>query len=357
MKRKGFTLIELLAVIVVLAIIALIATPIVMNTIEKSKKGAAERSAEEYVHAVNTSIMEAKTSNNKIADGEYYVCDDGNLYDKACTDTSRSKKLEVSVNGTKPDSGSKVVIQNGEVVSSYNSKTTSIGYNSGKYTVTINDSGKATASDTPAQSYICEKNGTESQTVGAEYICTLGGTEYTFYVLEDGDITTLTNETGRQAQAGQVSLIMDRNIGDTVAWISLNDFQEKNPTRYQELKNDGGVCENVGICIENTSGPITANAYLASQTSSWEVTATLPSKEQIEGAYSGTMPTWLYDYLNETTHPVSGVSGYWTSSASADRSNDAWLVYYGGSVYINFVYITSNFGLRPVITISKSLLN
>ena len=38
MKRKGFTLIELLAVIVVLAIIALIATPIVMNTIKNARK-------------------------------------------------------------------------------------------------------------------------------------------------------------------------------------------------------------------------------------------------------------------------------------------------------------------------------
>ena len=39
-KKKGFTLIELLAVIVILAIIALIATPLVLGVIEKSKKGA-----------------------------------------------------------------------------------------------------------------------------------------------------------------------------------------------------------------------------------------------------------------------------------------------------------------------------
>ena len=45
-KKKGFTLIELLAVIVILAIIALIATPIVLNIIKTSRKGAFARSAE-----------------------------------------------------------------------------------------------------------------------------------------------------------------------------------------------------------------------------------------------------------------------------------------------------------------------
>lgn len=44
-KKNGFTLIELLAVIVILAIIALIATPIILNLIEKARKGAAQDSA------------------------------------------------------------------------------------------------------------------------------------------------------------------------------------------------------------------------------------------------------------------------------------------------------------------------
>ena len=43
--KKGFTLIELLAVIIVLAIVALIATPIVLDVIEDSKKSTAESEA------------------------------------------------------------------------------------------------------------------------------------------------------------------------------------------------------------------------------------------------------------------------------------------------------------------------
>lgn len=38
--KKGFTLIELLAVIVILAVIALIATPLIMGTITKAKRNA-----------------------------------------------------------------------------------------------------------------------------------------------------------------------------------------------------------------------------------------------------------------------------------------------------------------------------
>ena len=45
-SNKGFTLIELLAVIVILAIIALIATPIILNMIENSRTSAKQRTAE-----------------------------------------------------------------------------------------------------------------------------------------------------------------------------------------------------------------------------------------------------------------------------------------------------------------------
>ena len=50
-NKKGFTLIELLAVIVILAVIALIATPLIMNVIDEAKKGAAKNSANGVIEA------------------------------------------------------------------------------------------------------------------------------------------------------------------------------------------------------------------------------------------------------------------------------------------------------------------
>ncbi len=40
--KKGFTLIELLAVIIILAIVALIATPIILNVIDDARRSAAK---------------------------------------------------------------------------------------------------------------------------------------------------------------------------------------------------------------------------------------------------------------------------------------------------------------------------
>ena len=70
MKTRGFTLIELLAVIVILAIIALIATPIILGIINDAKKEAKERTAElietgvEYAYA--TAAAEAYSQNKAL---------------------------------------------------------------------------------------------------------------------------------------------------------------------------------------------------------------------------------------------------------------------------------------------------
>ena len=59
MKNKGFTLIELLAVIVILAIIALIATPIVLGIIDDARQSSREQSAEYIINNVELAYSTA----------------------------------------------------------------------------------------------------------------------------------------------------------------------------------------------------------------------------------------------------------------------------------------------------------
>jgi len=275
MKEKGFTLIELLAVIVVLAIISLIATPIVMNTIEKSKKGAAERSAENYVNAVDTAIMEEKTENSSIADGEYTIGEDGNLYN------GTTKVLDVSVNGTKPDTGSKIVIQNGSVVSraiiDRTLKTTSIGYNSGKYTVTINDSGKATAIDTPATKevyawYTDTKNIGDTLTEYTTDASTLGKNYYLKHVLDSDD--KIISSFACTKFNGTTERCLEGGSADTYGWDTDKSHSTGRVAKLYAIEQEGisGVSCNFDTLDSNcadgsvnlfadSSGYVGASAY------------------------------------------------------------------------------------------------
>ena len=64
MKNNGFTLIELLAVIVILAIIALIATPIILGIINDARDSAKTRSAELIATGVEYAITTYMYKNN-----------------------------------------------------------------------------------------------------------------------------------------------------------------------------------------------------------------------------------------------------------------------------------------------------
>ena len=133
MKKRGFTLIELLAVIVVLAIIALIATPIVMNTIKKSKKGAAERSADSYIKQVETVVATERLEGN-ILEGEYIIQPDGNLCPLSGCGENDKDKVIIEMEGNKP-SGGTITINNGQV-------TTSSTMTIGEYDVSYDETTK-----------------------------------------------------------------------------------------------------------------------------------------------------------------------------------------------------------------------
>jgi len=109
MKNKGFTLIELLAVIVILAIIALIATPIILNIIGSSKKSAVVRSGELYLKAVETAIAR-ENLDNQFNPTTCVIGIDGNL---TC---DGDKTLIIEISGSKPTSGT-INLSKGKIIS------------------------------------------------------------------------------------------------------------------------------------------------------------------------------------------------------------------------------------------------
>ena len=339
MKNKyGFTLIELLAVIVVLAIIALIATPIVMNTIKNAKKGSAERGADNYIKQVETAIATSKLDNKEVLDGEYPITSDGNLCRDKSISCSDSDKITIEMNGEKPKSG-RVVITDGQV-------TTRTLMIIGDYGVSYDNNSKKYIAEELYKGILCKAVTTATTgnvpqgnfNYGDEYTCELGdGEQNIFFVLEtSGD---------------NVSLIMNKNLIPAVSWCS------------------DASCQIDGV-LNNAKGPLVANKALKTNVKNWtKMTVAqimLPTANQIAIASGKTfndsnvynLSTWLSDYLYESTqNPVSDAYGYWTSTPSSSSSIHVWSVYAPGRI------ITGNIGgghghrgVRPVITISKSNL-
>ncbi len=74
MKRKGFTLIELLAVIVILAVVALISMPLVLNTIDKARMGAFKATANNVKDSAEY-YQEKGLMNGTLHECEYFSFD------------------------------------------------------------------------------------------------------------------------------------------------------------------------------------------------------------------------------------------------------------------------------------------
>ena len=138
-SNKGFTLIELLAVIVILAIIALIATPIILGVIDKARQGSAEQSVLSYIQAVENQVVISQLTTDEKDD--ITLSGDSNIF------TPDDLEGKVSMKGTMPTGGSIVLDSNGNATSA---TCLTIKLNSKDYTVKYDGAGKATAGECTA---------------------------------------------------------------------------------------------------------------------------------------------------------------------------------------------------------------
>ena len=328
-KNKGFTLVELLAVIVILALIALIATPIILNVINDAKKQAAKDSAYGYMDAVEKYIVSSELEDKSIQDGTYRV--------------EELNSMGVSVKGSTPDNGN-IEIKNGSV-KSYDIGIDGYEVSNGevkKVSTTKSFKNGTAVYYNPETGKKCSESESKS-TTGKNSGC------MKWYVFNDkeGNVT--------------VNVILDHNTTANVAYNSTGNNSE-----MKEVKK---ALENDTKDWKNTARLITANeiAKITGYTS-WGTNITgypwfcFDTNQQDDTndcakAQGKSKYAWLFDYTKECTSYGCNVSdsstwGYWTSTQYVN-SIHVWFVARNGRLDVNSASSTGH-GVRPVITISKS---
>ena len=342
MNKKGFTLIELLAVIVILAIIALIATPAVLNIIEDSRKSTAEASARNIMSTAETYYM------SKLAKGE----------SAGPIDLSGST---LNYNG---DQASK-----GYVTFDNNGNASGQMYISG-YCVTHNI-------DNSVSSTKMEEDECEIEVPKVTYHKYNNG-DYVYFNPKDNvpcesatSSATGTNDTCMKWYAfldsedsETVNLILDHNTTDYMQWH--NYATGTTPDRItEELATD---VANWNAAVKETARLITAQEINqiapSASTHTWNVNEdtgyylhTGTTAIHYDSAGTNTY-AWLFDNTYSCVFYGCNVSdknasGYWTSTYAF--SEKAWKISNDGKFVAEKINAGGHSGVRPVITVNKSI--
>ena len=363
-EKNGFTLIELLAVIVILAIIALIATPIVLNLINKARLGAAKDSAYGIRKAAQLYYQSLMLDNvGGISKNITITFNNGNI-ESSVINTDAEYKLD----GTIPSSGEIVINTDGEV----NGSVAINGYGCG-----ISSSGTITC-----DKYDKYDNGE------VVYYNPVTNTKCDNYVAANSDTNYKGETTGSQNGCmkwyafldkgeSSVKLILDHN---TTAGNSWNDRTPEHPNGVNVAYEDSNIYPLVKDLIttsgwDRTLNPRIISAYEVAEivgkddftnTSDWFY---LDSKDpsNARSASNKSDYAWLFDNTGWTnwdctsygcnTNNTTNSAGYWTKTTYGQPSSSSivWRVLRSGDLTRSDAFSTYN-GLRPVITVSKSNL-
>ena len=378
MNKKGFTLIELLAVIVILAIIALISTPLILGVIDKARIGSAESGTLGYLDSFENQMMiNLVSGETKISDGTYAI---------GGTFLSANK---ISYKGEAPSKG-KIVVADNKIASA---ELCVMGYpidysdNKAVYNKdALYCKGETTYEDSVG-SYTIYNNGTAvyfdpvagTKCTAAEAVSTTGTKTgcMKWYTFNDGGSSTDT-----------INLILDHNTTAVVAWNSTGSNVSGPTNVMTQLQTDTSAWAGVptrtdSYNVSNGTATYTINysTYKARLIKASEIAtitgnssfveATAPStswfyldsnnKTQTATTTGASNYDWLFDYTNGCTSYGCNIAdasnyGYWTSTAISGGANIAWRMFRVGYLNNGSVGDAGNNGVRPVITISKDVI-
>ena len=364
MKKKGFTLIELLAVIVILAIIALIATPIILNVIEKARKGSVESSMLGYVDAIEKQAMMSQVDSTatKIEAGTYNV--------------TQLSNLKVEVKGDKPDTESVFVVNSkGQVSEGWAT------FYEGEYKVYY-DGKKAVADKEDYKDSKGEKHNTIAEPGTSVKTYTVGEAVY----LDPTNLSTTCNASNSTSTTGtkagcmkwyvikdngsSIDVLLDHNTTARVVYETSGTYKEyaQASIKTQVDSDTTGWASglNPRLITANEIATITNTTTFDGSSSTWfyfgsNNKTNYSSQTEKQKARQRSF-AWLFDYTYNCTSRGCNIAdsltyGYWTSSPVSGRSDVAWLVSNDGDLGFNYIDDVSIYGVRPVITVSKSLFN
>ena len=383
MNNKAFTLIELLAVIVILAIISLIATPIVLNIINDSKKSSNEESIKMYGKAIENAagnyflkhpysktvtVQNLKDENLINYDGSQVECKiekiykSGKIYLKDCT-----------VGGTKVD------YTYGE--ESYKDyihlieDTEPIGLSPGdKYTYDVNDNNTFTF-------YVLSIEENQVNLIMDRNIC---GSAIDPNDSNNGKPATKENKcliawySKKMDTSYDPITAMQALYNATKEWLNVPNLDLSGDNRYKDNEytlSDGwgyGTIETIddGVKITRKNGtevtqedgntpdiPYEENKPLKARLPKYiEVTSAVTKCTNIPSSCA----FWLVNNLssNEDYYSniefISGIGGYWLLSSNGDLyGHVARAIYFTGTLS-GYLTDIACYGIRPVITVPMS---
>ena len=382
--KKGFTLIELLAVIVILAIIALISTPMILGVIEKAKKGGAESSALGYIDAVEKTVATNMLDTNKtnIEDGVYEV------------GTLKSTTYDVKVKGEQPTEDSWVKIEKGQV--------TVCSLKIGEYVINCNGETTKNGEITTKPDGEVVKTGptmeVASETNTHKGIIYLDPTDLTKTCTKEQAESNLNeNGTPTEVKTGcmkwyiysedesNYTMILDHNTTARIMWNDSNRnvaYEQSNLYAVvEDLKTTSGWKVNPRLITAEEINTITGKTgFDSTNSSSWYY---LDTKTQAQETFTESKRSkyyWLYNNLNrcktDTTdygctiednnkYPIYGntttgnIWSYWTQTILGTAGSDSriWSVNNNGTLRNGAADNGAGYGIRPVITINKSIVS
>jgi len=306
-RMKGFTLIELIAVLVIMAILALIVTPLVMNIIRKARVSADRRSVDAYGRSIELVIAG-------------YLLDTG----KFPTEVSQ---LTIEYSGNKVECSTTQINTDSSV---YLAGCTVVGRNVENYTYGEDKT-------PPAPTYTAYQVGDEVKYNNVDY-----------YVIKDSN-----------ASEESVTLLK----AEPLSYEEVQTYS--NGTGAQTCDSNG-----YGGMQYHSSSSVYSTSYVKTTVDAWK-TAKAPMATEARlitldeltdnlGYEQGMINPSTQGYVPTSSTPswvYNSNYWYWTMSQYQDSASTVWNLNRDGSLRNHLGVSNLDGVVRPVITISKSVLN